>query len=253
MSCYKLTIAYDGTAYSGWQRQPGLATVQGALEAAWAAITGEVVRIAGSSRTDAGVHALGQVACVRTESKLESTVLRRGLNAKLGPDIVVLQVDDAPDDFDASGDVVSKRYRYRIHNSRLRSVFDRCYTWHVPHALDVAAMHRGSQALVGRHDFAGFQSAGSPRETTVRTIFDLSVRAGQGGCTDHVDIEVEGDGFLYNMVRAIAGTLVEIGRGARPETWVADALAAQNRSKAGPTAPPHGLFLVRVNYEKMES
>ncbi|MBN1855033.1 MAG: tRNA pseudouridine(38-40) synthase TruA [Pirellulales bacterium] len=248
MRCIKLTIAYDGTSYSGWQRQPGQLTVQGALESAWKSLTGESVRIAGSSRTDAGVHALGQVASLVTESRLETRILRNGLNAKLSTDIVVLEVEEAPADFHATDTARRKRYRYQIHNHRLRTVLNQRITWHVPYALDVEAMHRAGQGLVGRHDFACFQSVGSQRESTIRTIHELLVRKGQGGEPDRVDIEVEGDGFLYHMVRTIAGTLVEIGRGARPETWIADVLASRDRSLAGPTAPPHGLFLVSVHY-----
>jgi len=261
MRSIKLTIAYDGTAYCGWQRQPTQPTVQGTLELAWMNITGEEKRITGSSRTDAGVHALGQVASVETESTLEAAVLQRALNAKLPDDIVVVDAADAPIGFDAIRDTRRKRYRYQIHNSTIRHVFGRTSWWHVPQPLDVFKMDRAGQTLVGTHDFASFQSSGSERESSVRTIYELAVTgqrqegaaAGQGRGGDWITICVEGDGFLYNMVRTIAGSLVEVGRGARPVEWMADVLAAQDRKAAGPTAPPHALFLVRIDVGDRDS
>ncbi len=245
----KLTVAYDGTAYAGWQIQPDQPTVQGALQMAWQQLTQERVSLTAAGRTDAGVHALGQAVGVSTASRLTNDDLQRGLNALLPEDVVVLAVENAPDKFHATYDAVSKRYRYQIHNSRTRSVFERRYTWHVPHPLDVGAMHRAGQALVGRHDFSSFESAGSERPDPVRTITQLAVVRGTGNLVERVTIDIAGDGFLYNMVRAIVGTLLEVGRGTRDVNWPAQVLAARDRRRAGQTAPPHGLFLVSVNYE----
>lgn len=241
----KLTIAYDGAAYAGWQVQPARRTVQGEVERAWREITGEEVRLTASGRTDAGVHALGQVAGVETSSPLPPERLLRGLNAKLPDDIVIVGAEPAPANFHATHDAVRKTYRYQIHNSRIRPLMDRGYVWHYPPAvLDAAEMQAGGDRLVGRHDFVSFETTGSDRATTVRTITRLDVT--QRG--ERIDITVTGDGFLYNMVRAIAGTLVEVGRGAKPPEWVAEVVAARSRKAAGPNAPPQGLVLVSVEY-----
>jgi tRNA pseudouridine38-40 synthase len=252
MACFKLTLAYDGAAFSGWQRQPDQRTVQGELERAWRDITGEEVRIVGASRTDAGVHAAGQVASVESSTALAPDVLLGGLNAKLPVDVAVRSVEPAPDGFHATHGARKKRYRYLIHNDRRRPIFARGYAWHVPTALDVAAMNAGAQNLVGTHDFASFQSVGSERESTVRTIFAASVGTLATPTFEEsaalVSVEVEGDGFLYNMVRSIAGTLVEVGRGRRPSEWVAEVVAARDRAAAGQTAPPQGLTLLWVAY-----
>lgn len=268
----KLTVAYDGAAYAGWQVQPDKPTVQGVFEAAWHQITQEPVRVTAAGRTDAGVHALGQVVGLSTESRLPNEDLQRALNAVLPEDVAVRTVEDAREGFHATYDALGKRYRYQIYNSRVRSVVDRHYTWHYPHLLDAAAMHRAGQALVGRHDFSSFESAGSERPDSVRTIHELTVAHGVGTllrpetvttdssgqsqkspdpfrASDHITIEIAGDGFLYNMVRTIVGTLVEVGRGTRDHDWLAAVLAARDRRRAGQTAPPHGLFLVNVVYE----
>ena len=248
----KLTIAYDGTAYAGWQVQSGRKTVQEVLETALATVTGEQLRVTASGRTDAGVHARGQVVSFHTQSRLAPEVLRRALNANLPRDVVVWQAADAPDGFDANRHAVRKRYRYVINDSPLRDVFARFYCWQYPFRLDAAAMDRAAHALRGKHDFASFQTQGSQRVTTVRTIYDIQVRRGQGTESDLVSVEVEADGFLYNMVRTIVGTLVEVGRAARSESWVAEVLQAADRRLAGRTAPPQGLFLMRVDYGEEE-
>jgi len=249
MRTIKLTIAYDGTHYAGWQLQPDRPTVQGAIESALEQIVGQHVRVAGSGRTDAGVHALGQVASFDTTPRLSADVLRRALNARLPHDIAVREAVDAPPGFHATADAIRKRYRYMIHDGPIRDVFGRRYCWHVYQRLDAERMHRAAQACMGTHDFASFENRGSPRESSVRTIFDVAVHRGGGDGTNRVVIEVEADGFLYNMVRNIVGTLVEVGRHARSEAWVGEALAACDRSAAGPTAPPEGLFLLRVEYD----
>ncbi|TWT77409.1 tRNA pseudouridine synthase A [Posidoniimonas polymericola] len=241
----KLTIAYDGAAYAGWQVQPARRTVQGEVERAWREITGEEVRLTASGRTDAGVHALGQVAGVETQTMIATEQIARALNAHLPDDIVVVSSEAAPPNFHATHDALRKTYRYQIHNSRTRPLMDRGYVWHFPAGeLDAELMRQGGQHLLGRHDFVSFESTGSERATTVRTILRLDIT--QRG--ERFEIEVTGDGFLYNMVRAIAGTLVEVGRGAKPPEWVAEVIAARSRKAAGPTAPPQGLVLVSVEY-----
>jgi tRNA pseudouridine38-40 synthase len=228
------------------------------------------VRAIASGRTDAGVHALGQVAAFRTDTHLPADVLRRALNAELPPDVAVLGAADAPEGFHPIRDAVRKRYRYVIHDGPVRDVFRRRYCWQYPSPLDHAAMARAAGALVGTHDFSSFETSGAARKDSIRTIHELTVERGRGGDefnverarrdepqieqgrdddTHWITVEVEADGFLYNMVRAIVGTLVEVGRGAEGESWVAQVLAAADRTKAGPTAPPQGLFLVRVEYE----
>jgi len=254
MRTLKLVLSYDGTAYAGWQVQPQCQTVQGVLEAAIEKITGRGARTVASGRTDAGVHALGQVVAFSTESELPADVLQRALNAELPRDVAVREVTEAPDGFHPIRDAVRKRYRYVIHDGRVRDVFERQYCWHyVRGRLDADAMNRASQALLGRHDFSSFESSGAERENSVRTVFDISVERGRAGRSDRtvmdqIFLEVEADGFLYNMVRAIVGTLVEVGRGAQRETWPAEVLRAVDRAAAGPTAPPQGLFLLRVDY-----
>ncbi|QEG33112.1 tRNA pseudouridine(38-40) synthase TruA [Bythopirellula goksoeyrii] len=248
MPTFKLTIAYDGTKFSGWQAQPDRRTVQGAVQDAWQKITSESVQVTASSRTDAGVHALGQVVGVSSATHLTAEQLHRALNALLPPDAVVKRVDAVPDGFHATYNAVGKRYRYRIHNDRCRPLFDRDTVWHVPQVLDANAMHQAAKVLIGTHDFASFQSAGSERESTVRTISCIEVRRVKGEHESLLEIDVEGNGFLYNMVRIIVGSLVEVGLGRRDEAWLAASLKACDRRQAGRTAPPQGLCLMRVDY-----
>ena len=247
MRSIKLTLAYDGTAYAGWQYQPDRLSVQEVLQRAIESVTGVAVRPLASGRTDAGVHALQQVAGFRTECRLPPAVLKRALNANLPADVVILDAEEAPADFHPIRDVLCKRYRYVIQDGPQRDVFRRAYCWQIGTPLDAAAMQRAAIALLGTHDFASFQTAGAERATTIRTIYDLSVRR-----EDLIHIEVEADGFLYNMVRAMVGTLVEVGRGARGESWPGEVLQACNRRRAGATAPPQGLFLVSVTYRTDE-
>jgi tRNA pseudouridine38-40 synthase len=241
----KLTICYDGTDFHGWQRQPGLRTVQQSLEEAIGQLTGCRAGTTASSRTDAGVHALGQVVHFLTDSRHSTETFQRGLNAFLPPDIRVLEAQEKPQAFNATFDATSKRYRYVVDNGRIASPFQLRYSWHVHPRLDAAAMNRAGQRLLGRHDFRSFETDWPNRLSSVRTILDLKVERSESFIT----IEVEADGFLYNMVRSIVGTLKFVGSGKRSEAWVSDVLAAESRVKAGPTAPPQGLFLVRVNHE----
>ena len=249
MRWLKLTVAYDGTGYAGWQIQPDRQTVQGVVEVAWRQITQEDARVSAAGRTDAGVHAYGQVVGLATESCLPIDDLLRALNAVLPNDVAVLAIEPVPAGFHATRDALGKTYRYQIHNGRVPSVFDRYFAWHYPQPLDAAAMHAAAQALVGRHDFSSFETAGSERPDSIRTIHEISVARGVGDLNDRITLTVTGDGFLYNMVRTIVGTLVEVGKGARDIGWPAEVLAAHDRRQAGQTAPPQGLFLVRVEYD----
>lgn len=245
----KLTVAYDGAAYAGWQWQPNHPTVQGVLEDALLGILRHEVKLTASGRTDSGVHAEGQVVGVETTCAIEPRRLLLGLNALLPEDVVVRSVEPAPDRFHATHDALRKTYRYQIHNASVPPLLDRGQVWHwKPGRLDAAAMGQGGSHFIGRHDFASLESVGSERSSTVRTITDLTVTTRQADGGERIDITVTGDGFLYNMVRTIAGTLVEVGRGAKPPQWIAEVLAARNRGAAGQTAPPQGLVLVQVEY-----
>ena len=257
MRTFKLTLAYDGTDYVGWQRQAAGVSIQGRLESALGAIEGTPVPVVGAGRTDAGVHALGQVAGVRLGVRIDPAALARAMNARLPPDIRVVGSAAAADTFHARFDAVAKSYRYRLLHGPVMSPFLRRYAWHVREPLDVEAMGEAGRMLVGEHDFAAFQAAGGSVRTTVRTVFGLTVRrappasadAAAGGA-DMTVIEVRGSGFLRHMVRTIAGTLVDVGRGRRGPGEVGRALEAADRGAAGPTAPPRGLFLTGVEYPR---
>ncbi len=243
----KIVLAYDGTDFSGWQTQPGYRTVQETLEQALARLTGEPkVRANASGRTDAGVHAVGQVVNCYSVTQLPPDVLVRAINAHLPHDISVYHVEDVPQAFDANRDAKRKLYRYVIHDGPVPSPFLRRYCCQSRHKLDAAAMRRAAEPLKGRHDFHSFETDWPNRMSSVRTITHLALsRVG-----DYIWLDVEADGFLYNMVRAIAGTLMNVGRGYWPESRVAEILHAEDRTQAGPTAPAQGLFLMRVSYER---
>lgn len=257
----KIVLAYDGTDLVGWQRQPAGISVQALVEQALTAVEGRAVAVVGAGRTDAGVHALGQVASCRLEHPIPAAELARALNARLPEDVRVLRVEEAPDLFHARYGACAKTYRYLVLNDSLVSPFERRYVWHVPRPLDVEAMVQAAGSLEGRHDFAALQGAGSAATTTVRTIEYARVRPlammeVAGGLTLSarppggrlVAFDVRGDGFLRHMVRNAVGTLVDIGLGRRPASSMGELLASGDRTKAGPTAPASGLFLVRVDY-----
>jgi len=246
-----LRLAYDGAAYSGWQSQPQRQTVQGMLAAAIAVVDPAAEAVRGSSRTDAGVHALDQVAAFTCRRPLEPAAWQRAINANLPKDIVVRAAWRAPLDFDPVGAAVRKRYRYRLYDCPLRPVFGRAHVWRQPCRLDVDLMREAAGALVGEHDFTSFETVSSQRRSKVRTIHDLSIDR-RDGCDQpaaEVHVEVEGNGFLYNMVRIIVGSLVMVGAGRRPVAWLGEALAARHRPAAGPTAPPHGLMLLSIHLD----
>jgi tRNA pseudouridine38-40 synthase len=244
----KLTLEYDGTNYVGWQRQAEGVSIQGLVEDALAPFAGGSVTVHGAGRTDAGVHALGQVASVATTAPHDAATIQRGLNAVLPADVRVLEVDEAAPGFHARFDAVAKTYEYRIVNGPFVSAFDHRYVWHVPGRLDVAAMRLGAEALRGTHDFAAFQSAGGEVATTRRTILSISVGGGESARRGLVILRVEGDGFLRHMVRTIAGTLVDVGLGRWTPSYVSEILASRERARAGRAAPPSGLFLIHVAY-----
>jgi len=253
MRTLKLTLTYDGTRFVGWQRQAEGVSVQGLLEDALGVLEGTAVTAHGAGRTDAGVHALGQVASVTLASTLDLATIGRALNARLPADLRVLDVAEAPADFHARFSSVGKTYRYQIAAGPLVSPFASRWAWHLPQPLDLDAMATAATALLGTHDFAAFQSTGTPVASSVRTLTASTVRTGHaelpaGARHPLVVYEVTGDGFLRHMVRAIAGTLVEIGRGWRSPDSVPALLAGRARAAAGVTAPSQGLFLVRVDY-----
>ena len=263
MRVLKLVVQYDGTAYVGWQRQKSGPSIQGLLEDALAGIVRQPVTVNGAGRTDAGVHALGQVASVRVDHGIESPAVARALNAALPADIRVIGVEDAAPEFHARFAARAKAYRYRIVTGEIASTFERHYCWHVPGRLDFAAMVDAAQPLEGRHDFAAFQSTGSARVDTVRTLSEVTLSQSR---LDHawydpgsrapnrtpdgtlIEVELTGDGFLRHMVRAIVGTLVDVGTGRRSPNSLHETLESRDRSRAGPTAPPQGLFLLWVAY-----
>jgi tRNA pseudouridine38-40 synthase len=248
MPTFKLSLAYDGTDFAGWQRQPHKRTIQGELETALERITGQGTKCIASGRTDAGVHALGQVVSFASDSRLPPDVLTKALNAELPEDLLVFEVEQAADGFHALRDAIRKRYRYLIEDGRLRDLFARRYLWHLYQRLDVPAMQAAAAPLVGTHDFASYETSGSPRLTTTRTIFDLTVERTAAELTERIIMEVEADGFLYNMVRNIVGTLVAVGKGKQPIDWPERVLKLRDRTQAGMTAPAQGLYLVGVQY-----
>lgn len=218
--------------------------MQGEIEAALEKLTGSPVRVTGSGRTDSGVHALGQVAHFKTASRLETRVFCVGLNALLPPDVSVLEAREHDAPFDARRHATGKIYRYEILNRREKPALERGRLWHQREPLDIEVMRKGAANLIGEHDFKSFRGRRSSTKTTVRNIRRIDVK--KHG--DRITIEIEGTAFLKNMVRAIVGTLVEVGRGKWPPEKVEEALKAMDRSKAGPTAPAHGLYLVKVFY-----
>ena len=252
MRTFKFTLAYDGGAYVGWQRQTNGTSVQSCLELALAPFNSESVTLVGAGRTDAGVHALAQVVSVRLSHPIEPATLLRAANARLPEDVRVLETEVVPDDFHARFSATDKTYRYRLLGGPVTSPFERRYGWHMPGRLDYASMAAAGRLLVGEHDFAAFQAIGSDVRTTIRTLFELNVGPpvdGAWGSGDTVaTIDVRGSGFLRHMVRIIVGTLVEVGLGKRDSAAVADAIRLAVRPAAGQTAPPQGLFLVRVGY-----
>jgi tRNA pseudouridine38-40 synthase len=250
MPTFRLTLAYDGTDFAGWQRQPKVRTIQEELEAALGRVTTWRPICFASGRTDAGVHALGQVVSFDSATRLPPAELTKALNAELPEDMHVFDVQRAPDGFHAQKYAVRKRYRYLIEDGRPRDLFARNYLWHIRQRLDIEAMQTAGNALLGKHDFISYEGGGSSRITTERTIFDLFVERRQSELTHRIAIEVEAYGFLYNMVRIIVGTLVQVGKGKESIDWPAKLLELRDRAKSGMTAPAQGLYLVGVQYDE---
>ncbi len=244
MPTIKLIIEYDGADYAGWQRQPNRPTIQEALESAILRMTQTPTSVIGAGRTDAGVHALGQIASFRTARQFSEQEWLRGLNGLLPDNIGVREVQQVQDDFHARYSALGKLYEYRLLNRLERSALDRNRAWHIRKRLDIAAMRDAACALLGRHDFSSFQGSPTDNENPVCDLQRLDISQDQ----DLISLQVYADRFLKQMVRAIVGTLVEVGLGKRSSGSVKDVLNAHDRSTAGQTAPPHGLYLVRVDY-----
>jgi tRNA pseudouridine38-40 synthase len=241
----KLLIEYDGTNYQGWQVQPKGPTIQGILEEKLELLTGEPIQLFGSGRTDSGVHALGQVAHFKTQSRMDIRTIQRALNSLLTPDIVIQKVEEVDEGFHARKHSKSKIYEYRILNRNLRTAFYHGYVWHIPQRLNLTEMKKATQSLVGEHDFAAFRTVGSPTRTTVRRVIRAEWKRRRDGL---IRFEIEANGFLKQMVRSIVGTLVEIGKGKMKATDLRKILNSKDRREAGPTAPAQGLFLKEVKY-----
>jgi tRNA pseudouridine38-40 synthase len=270
MATFKIVVAYDGTDFVGWQRQASGVSIQALIEDALRVLDGRDVTVTGAGRTDAGVHALGQVAAFTIARELGPGALVRALNARLPQSVRVLRAEHAPPTFHPRFGAREKTYRYQLWNGDVMSPFERAYAWHVPGPLDVDAMRAAARLFEGRHDFAAFQATGSSvttteREVAVSRIVDCGLRIGEESALESapesaiqsairnpqsamLTYEVTGSGFLRHMVRIIVGSLVEVGRGRQPAEWISGVLASRDRTGAGPTAPPHGLFLVRVEY-----
>jgi tRNA pseudouridine38-40 synthase len=243
---FKLGIEYDGTAYHGWQRQKALPTVQGAIEAALEKMAGQPASVIGSGRTDAGAHALHQVAHFSVETTLTANVFKNGLNALLPGDIVIKDCESVADSFHARYHVSSKIYEYVILNRPLPAAICRKYAWHVRRKLDLKGMRQAIACLKGTHDFSAFEGTGSARSSSVRTVMDARLADEGGG--DYLAFSIEADGFLRFMVRNIVGTLVDVGKGRTSPEEFQGILKSKERNLAGATAPPHGLFLKEVKY-----
>lgn len=255
MKHIRLLIEYDGTNYQGWQTQRSGLTIQDTISRTISSIIGEQIDLLSASRTDAGVHALGQVAVFMTASALPAAVMKRALNAELPADIRILEARQLDTEFHPRYRAIKKSYFYLIEKAQKQSVFFHPYTWRMPFALDLQAMSRAAAVLLGEHDFSAFRGSGCGAKTTVRTIYSISITA-----HDHLDfmtasvqgeflkIRIEANAFLRHMVRNIVGTLAEVGKGKRSPEELNDILASRNRNTAGATAPAKGLFLEKVFY-----
>ncbi|NQT46992.1 MAG: tRNA pseudouridine(38-40) synthase TruA [Candidatus Omnitrophica bacterium] len=240
----KLTIEYDGTDYSGWQSQPCAKTVQGTIEKALKDITQENLKLTSCSRTDKGVHARAHIANFKTSSRIPATQIQRALNAKLPEDISISEAKEVPLKFHAQRDVKRRIYHYSILNQKFNRPITKRFSYHMPYRLDFNLMRREARALIGRHDFKAFQAKDNRERSSIRRIKKIVlIRMG-----DFIDIEMEADGFLYNMARIVVGTLIEIGRGKFPPGSMKKILKSRDRTKAGPTVPPMGLILSKVIY-----
>ncbi|MGD8365964.1 MAG: tRNA pseudouridine(38-40) synthase TruA [Desulfobacterales bacterium] len=243
---FKMTIEYDGSDFHGWQRQKGCRTVQAEIEVALHTLTRRKITVIGSGRTDAGVHALGQVASFKCDTRLDPGTIQKALNSLLPDAIVIRDCKPAAPTFHARYDARCKTYRYRILNHPLAVAVGRQYAWHLRRPLDLDAMRRAAAILVGRHDFSAFEAAGSPRSHAVRQVFKTFIAREEKA--EFLAFDIEADGFLRFMVRNIVGTLVMVGSGKIGGADFEEILLSKERKRAGATAPPHGLFLMCVSY-----
>jgi len=243
---FKIIIEYDGAGYHGWQRQKKERTIQQEIETALATMTGKPVTVTGSGRTDAGVHALGQAANFRCQTDLSAPVFKKGLNSLLPEDIVIRSCCRVADDFHARYNALSKCYHYKILNLAVPPAIGRQYAWFIRRQLDTAAMRRAIPSIIGTHDFKAFEATGSPRAHSTRRV--MTAQLTDGHSRGELIFRIEANGFLRFMVRNIVGTLVDVGREKISPADFKKILTAKDRTRAGATAPPHGLFLMEVRY-----
>ena len=242
---FKITIEYDGTSYHGWQRQQNEHTIQGEIEKALLTMTGKKTVLTASGRTDAGVHALGQVANFHCNTDLSSQAFQNGLNSLTRDDIVIISCDIVDESFHSRFDTKSKTYNYRILNRDLPAAINRQYAWFIKKKLDLDAMRLAVKHIIGTHDFKAFEGTGSPRSHTTRRVFKAEISEQGNGL---IVFKIKADGFLRFMVRNIVGTLVDVGLGKITSDDFKEILLSKDRSTAGATAPPNGLFLIQVKY-----
>lgn len=243
---FKLTIEYDGTRYHGWQVQPNGPSIQQEIESALHTMTRQKIKLLGSGRTDAGVHALGQVANFTCNTAITPEAFQKGLNSILPDDIVIRHVMEVPLQFHARYDAKSKRYRYHILNQPVPSAIERHYTWWIRSPLDLSAMSEAAGYIIGEHDFKAFEGAGSPRSHTNRHVLEADVK---GRTPGRITFSIRANGFLRYMVRNLVGTLVDVGLQKKPPKQIKKILESKDRNQAAATAPPTGLFLVQVYYD----
>ena len=240
----RLRVAYDGTNYSGWQIQPVAVTIEKVLDEAIYELTGENIHVIGASRTDAGVHAMGNVAVFDTNSTIPADRFSYALNRYLPDDVIIQKSDEVAADFHPRHCDTKKTYCYRILNTQLGIPQKRNYTWNVAGNIDIEKMKTAAQYLIGEHDFKSFCCVRTDAESTVRTVYSLDVNKEE----DEIHITISGNGFLYNMVRIIAGTLIQVGKGKYEPEYIRQMLGACDRTQAGQTAPPQGLTLMKIEY-----
>ena len=240
----KLTIEYDGKEYNGWQKQPNKLNIQGEIEKAISNITGEEVELNASGRTDAGVHALGQVANFKTNSNLPIEKMAIAINSQVKNSIRIIKAEEIEESFHSRYNCKEKTYRYIINNSKYGSAIYRGMEYHIPIKLDIDKMQEAAKYFEGEHDFKGFKSSGTSSKSSIRTIYKAIVKKEN----ERIIIELTGNGFLYNMVRIISGTLVDVGLGKINPSEIPEIIESKDRTRAGKTLPPQGLYLVEVKY-----
>lgn len=240
----KLIIEYDGKKFGGWQKQPNKLNIQGEIEKAIEEITGEAIELNASGRTDAGVHSLGQTANFKTNSEIDISKMAIAINSKLKQSIRIIKAEEVDEKFHARYSCKGKKYKYVINNSKYGSAIYRDLEYHMPIKLNVEAMQKGIKYFEGEHDFKSFKASGTSSKSSVRTIYSAKVI--EDG--ERIIVELEGNGFLYNMVRIISGTIVDVGLGKIKPEEIPEIIESKDRTRAGKTLPPQGLYLVEVYY-----